>query len=75
MLLPNKTISYNESVLMLFPLILHTIETSPEIKVIDLYETVKKECTSIIQFTQSLDCLFALGRIDFSAGTGGLVLC
>lgn len=75
MLLPNKTISYNESVLMLFPLILHTIETNPGTNVIDLYECIKKDCASIIQFTQSLDCLFALGRIDFSDETGGLVIC
>ena len=75
MLLPNKTISYNESVLMLFPLILHTIEDSPEISVRDLYNSIKAHCNSVIQFTQSMDCLFALGRIDFSAGTGGLVLC
>ena len=75
MLLPNKTISYNESVLMLFPLILHTIEERPDISVIDLYNSLKDECTSVIQFTQSMDCLFALGRIDFSAGSGGLILC
>lgn len=75
MLLPNKTISYNESVLMLFPLILHTIEKQPDISVIELYNSLKEECTSVIQFTQSMDCLFALGRIDFSAGSGGLVLC
>ena len=75
MLLPNKTISYNESVLMLFPLILHTIEEQPDISVVELYNTLKEECTSVIQFTQSMDCLFALGRIDFSAGSGGLILC
>lgn len=75
MLLPNKTISYSESVLMLFPLILHTIENNPEISVSDLFNTIKGNCSSVIQFTQSMDCLFALGRIDFFAGTGGLVLC
>ena len=75
MLLPNKTISYNESVLMLFPLILHTIEKQPDISAVELYNTLKEECTSVIQFTQSMDCLFALGRIDFSAGSGGLILC
>ena len=75
MLLPNKTISYNESVLMLFPLILRTIGNTPEIKVKDLYESIKNDCISIIQFTQTLDCLFALGRIDFSAENGGLILC
>lgn len=75
MLLPNKTISYNESVLMLFPLILHTVEENPGMSVIDLFNSLKEECNSIIQFTQSMDCLFALGRIDLSAETGGLVLC
>ena len=75
MLLPNKTISYNESVLMLFPLILHTIEKQPDISTVELYNTLKEECTSVIQFTQSMDCFFALGRIDFSAGSGGLILC
>lgn len=75
MLLPNKTISYNESVLVLFPSILHTVEESPGISVIDLFNSLKDECNSIIQFTQSMDCLFALGRIDFSDEAGGLVLC
>lgn len=75
MLLPNKTISYEESVFILFPLILTAIKSHPRIKVMDLYKSIKKDCKSIIQFTQSLDCLFALNKIELNIENGEIEIC
>lgn len=75
MLLPNKTISYKESVFILFPIILATIKSHARINIIDLYKSVKKDCKSIIQFTQSLDCLYALNKIKFNFETGEIEIC
>jgi len=49
MMLPNKTISYDNSV-----------------KAGLLYKSLKKEFSSIHVFIQTLDSLFALGKIKFN---------
>ena len=54
MLLPNKIISYNESILSKFPIVLNVLKDNDYL-IIDLYE----QC-----FIEVLDCLFAFGKIE-----------
>ncbi len=67
MLLPNKIISYNESILSKFPIVLNTLEDHDYL-IIDLYAQLKTylgiEC-----FIEVLDCLFALGKIEIDYTT------
>lgn len=74
MMLPNKTISYDNSVLSKFPLILELLQNQESIKAGVLYKNLKKDFSSIHIFVQTLDCLFALGKIRFNENEE-IVLC
>lgn len=65
MMLPNKTITYDESVISKFPLVLQFLKNQGPIKAGKLYSKFKKYFSSIHIFVQTLDCLFALGKIKF----------
>lgn len=67
MRLPNKVISYNESIISKFPIILNLL-ISKDYKVMELYEKLKADL-DIECFIETLDCLFALGKIviDYKA--------
>ena len=62
MRLPNKVISYNESIISKFPIILNLLK-SKDYKVMELYEKLKADL-DIECFIETLDCLFALGKIE-----------
>lgn len=66
MMLPNKTIAYDDSVISKFPLILKLLNNQESIKAGVLYKSLKKDFSSIHVFIQTLDCLFALGKIRFN---------
>ena len=63
MLFPSKVISYNESILPKFPLILRYLESGSK-KIRDMYEYTKDEMSGIEELFEVLDSLYALGRID-----------
>ena len=67
MRLPNKVISYNESIISKFSIILNLLK-SKDYKVMELYEKIKADL-DIECFIETLDCLFALGKIviDYKA--------
>lgn len=65
MRLPNKITTFNESVLSKFPLILRLVENN-NIPVLELYNSVKAEIEDVDTFLEVLDCLYALGKIDFN---------
>lgn len=65
-MLPNKTITYSESVISKFPLVLKFLQNQKSVKAGILYEKLKNKFQSIHIFVQTLDCLFALGKIKFS---------
>lgn len=65
MRLPNKITTFNESVLSKFPLVLRLVENN-DIPVLELYNSVKAEIEDIDTFLEVLDCLYALGKIDFN---------
>ena len=66
MMLPNKTISYDNSVISKFPIILKLLQKKKSVKAGVLYKSLKKNFSSIHVFVQTLDCLFALGKIKFN---------
>ena len=74
MLLPNKTIPYGESVIAKFPIVLGFLQRRGSTSANVLYGELKKSFSSIHAFVQTLDCLFALGKIECTED-GGLTLC
>ena len=75
MLLPNKTVSYKESVISRFPVVLKFMsEKQKSIAVTQMYQNLKDEFSSICMFVQTLDCLYALGKINLNS-EGELSLC
>ena len=68
MRLPNKVISYNESIISKFPIILDILK-SKDYNVMDLYEKVKT-ALDVECFIETLDCLFALGKIEIDNEAG-----
>ena len=67
MRLPSKTTNYRNSLLALFPYILTELSLH-DLDLLELYHTVKKgrySNLSIGVYLQALDCLFALGKINF----------
>jgi hypothetical protein len=64
MQLPNKITTFNESVLSKFPAILRFVEKG-NVPVLELYNAVHAETEDVETFLEVLDCLYALGKIDF----------
>ena len=64
MLFPDKLFTYSESVISKFPAVLDVIKIQP-IKVKDLYVAMNKEVSVTAEFMDVLDCLYALGKIDY----------
>ncbi len=64
MLLPNKLISYDQSILPKLPIILKELKKGP-ISVKELYKRVIKRMSGISEFIDALDCLYALGKVEF----------
>lgn len=70
MKLPDKITSYKESVLRLIPIVLDKLSIC-DITPKELFETVK-DCASISEFIDVLDCLFVLGKVEL-IDQGGLL--
>lgn len=64
MRLPNKLYSYEESILSKFPIVLRTLQKADH-SVSDLYFAVKADVSDAGEFIEILDCLYALGAIEF----------
>lgn len=62
MKLPSKITSYKESVLSKFTPILNILENE-DVAVLPLYSVTKNQFTDIEEYMDTLDCLFALGKI------------
>lgn len=63
MRLPNKVTSYTNSVIAIFPDILHALaqqDMSPK----ELFELTSTRKKDMADFLSALDCLFALGKIE-----------
>lgn len=66
MLFPDKLFTYSESVISKFPVILDVIKRNP-INVKELYIAVNKNVTGTNEFMDVLDCLYALGKIEYDS--------
>jgi hypothetical protein len=65
MQLPNKITTFNESILSKFPVVLRAVENG-DMPVLKLFNAVKTETEDVETFLEVLDCLYALGKIDFN---------
>jgi len=66
MIFPNKLFTYSESVLSCLPTILEKLSKEP-MQVLELYMSVYKKIGCITQFMDALDCLYAMGCVDFDS--------
>lgn len=66
MRLPSKITSYKESALSKFPPILAVLQNA-DTGILPLYEAAMKHFTSIEEFLDALDCLFALHKVIYDA--------
>lgn len=64
---PNKVISYNESVISKFPLILDLLQKR-DYAVTELFDKIKMR-VEIEDYMDALDSLYALGRIEIDMQT------
>lgn len=67
MIVPNKVISYDVSLLSKLPAILDVIKEQP-ISPVDLYMRLQGKFSDINHFLLALDVLFVLGKIEFENG-------
>lgn len=65
MKLPNKIYSYSESTISKFIPIIEQLENKDE-TVTSLYQKTKKNFNDIEDYIDTLDCLFALNKIELS---------
>lgn len=68
MLLPNKVICYNKSVISKFPIVLSVLEVN-SCYINELYFELKNCFVDINEYIDVLDSLFALGKIDIENNT------
>ena len=64
MLLPSKVTRYKDSILPKLPIVL-TVLMNRDLTPLDLYKETKKKFKNVSEFIETLDCLFALGKVDF----------
>ena len=65
MLIPNKLTTINESVFSKFIPVIKTLENR-DMSALELYYTVKSASTDIDDYMVALDCLYALGKIEYN---------
>jgi len=73
MLLPDKMIKYKESVLARFVPVLTFLQANSPIIPERLYSETKCSFTSLSEFIQTLDALYALGKIDIDNSTREII--
>ncbi len=66
---PNKVTSYNESILPIIVEILNYLKSKPS-NITELYLHLKKKQVAFVDFTDAMDCAYALGKIDMDKTTG-----
>lgn len=69
MRLPNKVITYKESLLAKFPMVVSALKDQ-EIAVDLLYRKLKSKVDDIGEFMEIMDCLYALGKIELDEKKG-----
>ena len=68
MLLPSKITTFQESVLSRLPLVLQALsQESKSVSV--LFDVVKGNVKDVVEYLDILDCLYALGKIEYNPET------
>jgi hypothetical protein len=75
MVLPGKTADYKDSVISKFPVILEIVTARQFCSVRELAELTKEKFSSATEFVQTMDCLFALGKIEMNEDKNGVSIC
>jgi len=68
MLLPSKITTFQESVLSRLPLVLSVLSQESK-SVSSLFDITKVSVKDIVEYLDILDCLYALGKIDYNPKT------
>lgn len=68
MRLPSKIFSYKESILSKYPLVLSILNERP-VSVRELFMEIKSSTEDVGEFLEIIDCLYALGAIDYDEET------
>lgn len=68
---PNKVTSYSESTLSRLSIILKTLYAGDK-TIIELYQDTCFQYNAIEEYIDALDCLYALGKIDYIEESGAL---
>lgn len=66
MILPNKLITFNESIIGKISYILYELSQADKLQAKELYERTKEHFEDINQYIIALDVLFVLGKIDYN---------
>lgn len=64
MKLPNKIVSYDESILSKAVVLLEIL-SKKDMNIMDLYSASKKQYKSVSDYIETLDCLYLLNKIVF----------
>lgn len=71
MKLPNKVITYKESTISKFPILLSCLKEQ-DMSPASLYKKIKSQVEDIGEYIDILDCLYALGKIELIEHLGVL---
>lgn len=66
MKLPNKLYSYSESVISNFPVVLSVLRKENSLTILQLYDKVNRIIGNAVEFIETLDCLYVLGKIEYN---------
>lgn len=75
MVLPGKNVVYKDSVIYKFPVILKILSDEGFCRIADLEKRTSCNFLSVAEFVQTMDCLFALGKIVLNENEDGVYLC
>lgn len=75
MVLPGKNAVYKDSVISKFPIILTILSEEKFCKIVDLQNRTKNQFYSVSEFVQTMDCLYALGKIEINETKDGVYIC
>lgn len=67
MIVPNKAISYEDSLLSKLPHILELLSTQ-SVPALDLFQKSRKDFDNVNQFLLAMDTLYILNKIDYVDG-------
>lgn len=65
---PSKICEYKDSSISKFPILLEVLKEN-DYSIHDLFSEVKGSIKSITEYIEILDCLYALGKLEFNKDT------